>query len=181
MLWSCHSAVRGPGGTAATTPPDDFWISISVIGPTDRTPTAAAALARSLRPGRYVVEPDRVLRVSQGPGAAETSFPPPTRTLGTAEYADLWRQATGAGLLDPGHPNIASGSGALDPETIQGKTVAVIVTHAFGRRELVSLELDPECAGACGKVKPVIDWLAGRAWIGEPKAAPGGAVPASTP
>lgn len=36
-------------------------------------------------------------------------------------FAELWTLVNGAGLLDAGHPNVASGNGTIDPETIQGR------------------------------------------------------------
>jgi hypothetical protein len=170
---ACVSTPRaadvGEARPVAATPPDDFWIGVTVLGPV-RSVSATAALQRSLRPGRYVVEPDRALRVSLGAGAKETSYPPQTRLLTPAEFAELWRAANAAGFLDAAHPNVATGGGEVDLETIQGKTVAVITTHAAGRRELIILETDPECGERCERAKGVIDWLAGKAWMQEPGA-----------
>ena len=113
-----------PAPPTATTPPDDFWISITILGPVRASPAAYAALPRSLRPGRYIVEPDRVLRVALGTGARDTYFPPQTRRLSRTEFAELWQAAaggggeSGAGFLDAGHPNAANGNGEIDPETL---------------------------------------------------------------
>lgn len=160
----------GSGGDVvegrAAMPPDDFWVSVTVLGPV-RTASAANALARGLRPGRYVVEPDRGLRVSLGTGAMETTFPPLTRALTRGEFTELWSLVNGAGLLDTGHPNAAKGNGAIDPETIEGKTVYVMTAHANGRREMVILEVDPECGEWCGKAKGVVEWMGGKAWMKE--------------
>ncbi len=173
-LSSCATAPREPdlaparpAAPVAATPPDDFRIGITLLGPL-RAASATAALPRSLRPGRYVVEPDRVLRVSLGAGAQETSFPPQTRRLTPAEFAQLWQAANSAGFLDAAHPNLATGSGEVDPETIQGKTVYVITTHAASRRELLVMETDPECAQRCEQAKGVVDWLAEKAWMSAP-------------
>lgn len=169
-LGGCGSTARPEGAgesrTASAMPPDDFWVSATVLGPV-RTASATNALTRALRPGRYVVEPDRGLRAALGVGAMETSFPPQTRLLTRTEFAELWTLVNSAGLLDAGHPNVATGNGTIDPETIQGKTVYVLTAHANGRREMVILEVDPECGEWCGKAKGVVDWLGGKAWVKE--------------
>ncbi len=171
LLAGCGSTARPEGAGDArmvsAMPPDDFWVSATVLGPV-RTASATSALARALRPGRYVVEPDRGLRAALGVGAMETSFPPQTRLLTRTEFAELWTLVNGAGLLDAGHPNVASGNGTIDPETIQGKTVYVLTAHANGRREMVILEVDPECGEWCAKAKGVVDWMGGKAWMTAP-------------
>jgi hypothetical protein len=133
--------------------------------------SAYDALPRPLRPGRYVVEPDRGLHAALGVGAKQSYFPPLTRRLTAPEFAELWHAADAAGLLDPKHPNIASGNGEIDPETIQGKTIYVIDAHAGGRREMVIMEVDPDCGEWGAKAKGVVDWMAGKAWV--KPAAPG--------
>ena len=155
--------VAGRGEGAATVP-DDFWVSATVLGPV-RTGSATQLLARGLRPGRYVVEPDRGLRVSLGTGAMETTFPPLTRTLTRGEFTELWSLVNSAGLLDARHPNAAKGNGAIDPETIEGKTVYVLTAHARGRHELVILEVEPECGEWCARAKGVVEWMGGKAWM----------------
>ena len=160
-----------PAPSTATTPPDDFWISITILGPVRASPGAYAALPRSLRPGRYIVEPDRVLRVALGTGARDTYFPPQTRRLSRTEFAELWRAAAGeggAGLLEAGHPNAANGNGEIDPGTLAEKTVYIITTHGSGRRELIVMETEPECGPACEKAKSVVEWMAAHAWIAPP-------------
>ncbi len=157
----------------SATPPDDFWLSITILGPVRTSPAAYAILPRSLRPGRYIVEPDRVLRVALGTGAKDAYFPPQTRQLTRLEFAELWQVAAGAGgagFLDAGHPNAANGNGEVDPETIEGKTVYVISTHGAARRQLIVLETDPECGPACEKAKSVVEWMAGKAWVASPAA-----------
>jgi hypothetical protein len=167
LLASCASSPSASPGEVAANPPEDFWIGVTILGP-ERAPAATAALARAMRPGRYVVEADRFLRVSLGTGAKETSFPPRTRLLTTTELAELWQAASAAGFLNAAHPNVARGNGEVDPETIVGKTVYVITTHASGRRELLVMETDPECSEWCEKARGVVEWMAGKAWMNPP-------------
>ncbi len=163
----CTSSRAAPAReTQSATPPDDFWFSATVLGPV-RTASATQLLSRGLRPGRYVVEPDRGLRVSLGTGAMETTFPPLARTLTRGEFTELWTLVNSAGLLDAAHPSAAKGNGTIDPETIEGKTVYVLTSHAHGRHELVILEVDPECGEWCAKAKRVVEWMGGKAWMKE--------------
>ena len=169
---SAHPADVADTRAASTSaaPPDDFWLSITILGPVRVSPAAYAVLPRSLRPGRYIIEPDRVLRVALGTGAKDAYFPPQTRQLTRLEFAELWQAAAGAGFLDANHPNVSHGSGEVDPETIEGKTVYVISTHGAERRELIVMETDPECGPACERAKGVVEWMAAKAWIAPPAA-----------
>lgn len=148
-------------------PPEDFWVSVTIYGPIrSGGQPAIDALPRSMRPGRYVVEPDRQLRAALGAGATDASFPPPTRRLTQNNLADLYRLCRAADLFNPKHPNLASSP--PDPETIIGKTVYAITTHAREKRVLVVMEAEPELSDGAKKAQPVIEWLAGQAWVAAP-------------
>ena len=79
--------------------PDDFALAITILGPaTD--PAEIDATARPLRPARYIVEPDGVLRAAIGPGATPRVYPGQTRQLDAGQMQRLWRLTAGTGLLD---------------------------------------------------------------------------------
>src|SRR5438105_14278814 len=58
--------------------PADFTLAATVLSPGS---VDAKKLPRSLRPGRYIVEADGVLRAATGPGATTTTYPRRTRQL----------------------------------------------------------------------------------------------------
>ena len=111
------------------TPPRDFALSLTVQGPSagvgtrsiitpgrDGRPGYAVSypvlntsgsgvdtrtLPLSLRPARYVLEPDWVLRTGVGAGSRETYYPFQTRQLNAAQVDRLWNALVKSGLLAP--------------------------------------------------------------------------------
>ncbi len=69
--------------------PADFAIDLLVVGHGTAPQAAPDPAAHTTR---YVLEPDRTLRVGVGPGAAVGGFPPPWGRLARGDVADLWRQ-----------------------------------------------------------------------------------------
>lgn len=84
-------------------PPDDFALAVTIFAP-EVDADAISALPRSVRPARYVVEPDGVLRAAIGPGADADVFPAQTRRLTDRQRAQLWRLVRDQGLLATNHP-----------------------------------------------------------------------------
>lgn len=72
--------------------PANFALDITIIG-------EATANGHAWRTARYVLEPDRTLRVGVGPGAATGGFPPIWRRLSRSTIAELWRQINRDHLL----------------------------------------------------------------------------------
>jgi hypothetical protein len=160
------------GGAATSAPPRDFWLGITVTGPIRESTAAYEAQPRSMRPGRYVVEADRILRVALGPGATPESFPPPTRRLTPAEFADLYHAAQDAGLLTTDHPFAVKAMPKKpttpDPGAAPDQTTRYIIsTHAAEQRFTFVMEAAPEGSDQSRRAAAVIEWLADKAWVSE--------------
>jgi len=118
-----------PGASASATRsrPTDFTLAVTVRG----TSPARAARGGSpapvppgLRPARYVIEADGVLRAALGPGANDETFPAATRRLDPADLDRLWAIVARAGWLDADPQGV--GWGALGPDVpTTGTTIAV--------------------------------------------------------
>lgn len=75
---------QSPGqfpGLTAGYPPDLTLVFVV------RAPVGDASPLR--QPARYVIEPDRTLRVALGPGSVKAQYPPPTAKLSTAQMRRL--------------------------------------------------------------------------------------------
>jgi hypothetical protein len=157
------------GGITSSSPPRDFWIGITVTGPIRESAAAYDALPRAIRPARYVVEADRILRVSLGPGATADAFPPPTRRLTAAEFNDLYAAARDAGLLDPSHPfavKTFTKPSTPDPSAPPSdRTDYLITTHAADKQYTFVMQASPQGSEQSRSAAKVIDWLAGKAWV----------------
>lgn len=100
LLPACAS---GPPLAERAEPPGDFALAVTVVAP--------PALARQpdappgLRPARYVVQPDWVLRAGLSPAdATPDAYPGRVRQLSREQVVALWVGLRDAGLLDPAHP-----------------------------------------------------------------------------
>jgi hypothetical protein len=155
--------------------PEDFWLSVTVTGPVRESMSAYDALPRALRPARYVVEADRVLRAAVGPGASVESFPAETRRLTSDEVTQLYRLAGETGLLDADHPNLVGSvpvpkviekpsSNAEMPEQ-DPRTMYIITLHAGGKRRTLLMEASPRGTQDSRQAARVVDWLANKAWM----------------
>src|SRR6516162_1704369 len=81
--------------------PDDLAIAATVFSP--RTPLPDVNLPRSIRPSRYIIEADGVLRASQGTDSV--TFPARVRQLNPRQADQLWEILLDSGLLNEGNPN----------------------------------------------------------------------------
>jgi hypothetical protein len=146
------------------TPPRDFALSLTVQGPSagvgtrsiitpgrDGRPGYAVSypvlntsgsgvdtrtLPLTLRPARYVLEPDWVLRTGVGAGSRETYHPFQTRQLNAAQVDRLWNALVKSGLLAPDHEAIVSRT-PTDEESGDKTLYIVSYTVAGVRRTLV--------------------------------------------
>lgn len=152
-------------GTAASKlppVPSDFWISATVTGPARVGPITDVPPA--LRPARYVVEPDRQLRVAMGGGANEKSFPPPVRRLSAEQFSELWTLSTTNGLSSADHPARVDVLPVLRTETPK-ITEYVIVLHANGQRRVLMMNAEETTGPGVAEGKAIIDKLAEWAWV----------------
>ncbi|MEM9065432.1 MAG: hypothetical protein AAGB51_08085 [Planctomycetota bacterium] len=133
-------------------PPADFALAVTVYSPAMRN---LDEVPRVLRPARYVLEPDGILRTSVGPGAREDTFPPITRRLTQEQVRLLWLAVRDAPLLGVGSPiRVESGAAAeplalavTDPASTTepdgpGASTAVVYFARLGEREWFSIRLD---------------------------------------
>lgn len=152
-------------GTAASKLPPvpaDFWITATVVGPGRVGPITDVPPA--LRPARYVVEPDRQLRVAMGGGADEKSFPPPVRRLSAEQFSELWTLSTANGLSRGDHPATAAVLPVLRTDTPK-VTEYVIVLHANGQRRVLMMNAEQADGPGVAEGKAIVDKLAGWAWV----------------
>lgn len=144
--------------------PEDFWLSITVMGPVRAGGDAAyEQIGAGLRPGRYVVEPDRSLRAAVGPAAEDWAYPPRLRRISASEMAEVWSLVRSSGVLAADHPDTASRAPSL--EMVTGRTVYVVSTHADGARRVVVINVEPEPAASAAAVRPMIERVAKMAWV----------------
>ena len=149
-------------GDLPDSPPDDFAVAATVFADLERS--GEDEVPRFLRSGRYVLQPDGVLRVSVGAGVSTSRLPPPLRRLIPAQVEQLWTIVRRRGYLDGdlttriGNPELAG------PET--GRTVAVVWVSGAGEQRAYRFELEP--AGlAANEAAALIDELARLAWLPE--------------
>lgn len=154
-LWGC----AGTPAPAADGPPPDFSVSVTVI---DSEVPAGPALARSMRPARFIVEPDWVLRASVGPGSRATTYPPAMRTLSRAQVLQLWRAVNTAGYLTSDARAQVAGTETRTPEV--RKPTALVYVCGNGVHRSVMKTLD---APDAGPTRQLIDRLSGLAWVEE--------------
>lgn len=148
-----------PGAFAAA-PPADFTLAFTVLNQTSRR--QVASIPRGVRPMRFLMETDWVLRAFSGPNITDQSFPRETRQLAHAEVQAIWADLSAAGLLDPAHPAIVGAPPPIPTAADAGETApAWIVTFtADGHRRM--LVLRPEDHEAA---RPLLDRLADLAWM----------------
>lgn len=127
-----------------------------------REDRAVPNLPRSLRPARYIVEADGVLRVSIGAGASTTTFPSQTRQLTPRQLDALWRQLRATNLLAQG--NAARIEGPEEAKRAPDRTTALIYASFDGRRVQLRLLLDRGSDDAVAAER-LVDRLAELAWI----------------
>jgi len=160
-------------------PPDDFALAVTVYSPVrgrlEETP-------RVVRPARYIVEPDGVLRTSVGPGAREDTFPPITRRLSEDQIRTLWIAVRDSGLLDGNSTaRVRSGADAepvalavtdpsrtVEPDGPGASTAVIYIAHS-GERAWYSVRLDgPGVASdplATLSGREIVERLADLSWM----------------
>lgn len=164
-LAGCRAAPRDVGGV-----PDDFWLSVTVMGPVRPGPAGGQPgqpQGAEDQPSRFVVEADRVLRAATGPSAAETDFPPVLRVLSAGQVKDLHDALVRSGL-----PERAGIGGAGDLAVARAPTPAEVGTRRVlvisyrldrARRTLViDADASPDDAA---KVQPALERLRALAWL----------------
>lgn len=169
----CWLALSGAGCASTPKPgamPPDFAVAVTVRVPeaqADAWTIARQDQPRALRPGKYVVEPDSLLRVWVGPGAKTTSFPPPTRRLSQDQVAQLWAQVRDAGwTAEPAKRSAARPTGIraefdAEPGPVAEST-AIIYIAAGGERYY---RLEPLESNPASPARRLTDTLAEMAWL----------------
>jgi hypothetical protein len=155
------SPISGPvqGPPLPDQRPADFIMSATVFSP---RAAEAVSLPRSLRPARYIVEADGVLRAGTGTDVGINTFPPQTRRLTARQWDALWREVRDSGLLDPGSPARVD-----DPETLQRdptRTTALFFISFAETRATLRVPLDRSDDVAVSAER-VVDQLAELAWM----------------
>lgn len=155
-----------PGTLERATAPDDFVLGVTVYDRPSATPVSSTRgedLPRALKPGRYIVEADGVLRASLGNAAKADVFPPMTRRLSEAQVDRLWQLTNATGVFgeEPVGEPVGPVAGYLPPS---GRITALIEAFAAGRRtatamSIESAEQDPR------PVRALTDALAELAWV----------------
>lgn len=155
-----------PGTLETQSAPDDFVLGVTVYDqPTANQVSRSrpSSLPRALRPGRYIIEADGVLRASLGNAAAPDVFPPMTRRLTEEQLDRLWSLTIATGIFDDEPPGERIGPvGSYQPP--RGRVTALVEAFAAGRRSSCAMgvegaEQDPQ------PVRTLTDTLAELAWV----------------
>lgn len=144
-------------------PPADFALAVTVFGP-EFDEADIADLPRPFRPARYIVEPNRELRASIGPGSDAETYPPLTRRLERRQMAQLWRLVRDAGLLDPSHPGLIDTTSTFRAPANR-RVTTVYAAYGDTRRYLQLYTDRDDASGAAGIA--LADRLAELAWVRE--------------
>lgn len=211
-------AARTEAAIESDVPPKDFAIAVTVHVPQNAggtrsvitpayagqagsayaVPSAAYGMRGvrdvplAVRPARYLVEPDWVLRAAVGVGARARSYPPETRRLDAGQVRELYLLAREAGVFDPHHEalvsvppkgpydhGLATGWGWDDRSGERDERIKYIVSYALAgaRRTLVI----PVEGAQHGGVAGLVERLGELAWQPEAPAIEATAVPESAP
>lgn len=170
LVWlpGCASQRRADyeSALASSRPPEDFWIGVTVFkAPADTASRAAAYLKLPipLRPARYVVEADRVLRAAVGSGATVDTFPDQTRQLTEAEFDRVWNTLRAGSLVgddQAGRVGAPPGLGALGD-----RTEYIVEFSAGGDRRMLAIEAAPNPGPGAEDARRLVEELAGLAWM----------------
>lgn len=156
----CASTTKTPARTYArgVDYPADFSLSVTVMtpgpetGPDGRDTSFGQDLAD--RPGRYIVEPDGLLRAAMGAGATTRVYPPRTRYLSDRQMADLWAR------LEWLRPDLQIGDPGEQAPTPSAHSTAIIQVAAEGRKTTRVVNLDEDDAG-----RTLVRTLGEHAWL----------------
>lgn len=154
-----EDAAPRAGASASLSRPSDFTLAVTVRGASSARSVRGgggppAPVPPGLRPARYVMEADGVLRAALGPGATDDTFPAATRRLDPADLDRLWVIVARAGWLDAEPQGVAWSAPVGDVPTA-GTTIAVSGHGA--QRTIVTSRGD-----ASGRA--LAEALAGLAW-----------------
>lgn len=144
-------------------PPADFVLSVTILGPAG-TAAEVDATPRPLRPARYLVEPDGVLRAAIGPGATPRVYPGETRRLTDAQVRRLWRLTAVSGLLDEGTLTRIDNTEIFFPSRDRSTALLYVKHGGVNSHHAVRLPVGDAESRA---VTTLIDHLAELAWIPE--------------
>lgn len=157
---SSRHAVQPVATPPPTERPADLAVAVTVFSP--RKPLPPSTLPRSLKPGRYILEADGVLRASRAAVPDAAGFPPRARQLSPRQQDQVWRVIRDSGLLEGDNPNQIN-----DPESAARSgdhTTALIYVAFQGRRSTLRILLDRSGADAVAAER-IIDRLAELSWI----------------
>ncbi|MCC6676707.1 MAG: hypothetical protein IT436_06145 [Phycisphaerales bacterium] len=163
-LWAgggCSSTPPAPSAEA----PADFSVAVVVRVPdaqADAWTAGDRSQPRAVRPARYLLEADDLLRVVIGPGGLPKTFPPPTRRLTKSQVDALWHRVRDSGLLTEGEQasREALGQEFADRPAPVSEPMALMVIRADGHRIYRREAMAPGSAAY-----QLTDALAELAWI----------------
>ncbi len=127
--------------------PDDFSLSVSVLGP-EGTPMESAW---------YLVDPDGTLRVAMGERLRSSPAPRAVRVLTREQQTTLWRRVVESGLLAERERAPALSEAAIP---VPGERAAVV--HLAADQHRRSFRADPDPAGPTATV---VTHLRALAWL----------------
>lgn len=145
-LGGCATAFDAPPGER----PDDFGVLLTVYPTEHRTEP-------SLRPARYAVEPDGLLRAEVGNGVATQGFPPIARRLEPSELDTVYALTRDSGILADGAVRVP-GTGVY--EQPESGAVSVLEISINNRVRAYELPVDQNAS-----VTPLIRELARLSWL----------------
>jgi hypothetical protein len=162
MLGGCVGQERRevPVADVPEAVPADFALGLTVYSPA-RLAEDVRSLPRALRPARYVLEADHLLRVAIGSGATPTTFPPATRQLDDEQVQRLWSLLRLSGVLDPDATVAIANVETYMPR--HDRTTAVMSVTNTGKRRAVRVVLDRSTRQAI-LIEQLTDKLAELAW-----------------
>lgn len=173
LAWlpACASQRRADYEAAITSsrPPEDFWLGVTVFKtPADTASRAAAYLQLPIpvRPARYVVEADRILRVAVGSGATVDTFPDQTRQLTEAEFDRVWNTLRTSSLVIDDNPAEVGAPPAVG--TLGARTMYIVEFSAGGDRRMLAMDAEPapgEGGAGAEDAKKLVEQLATLGWM----------------
>lgn len=168
LVAGCASQRRADyqAALASSRPPEDFWLGVTVFkAPADTASRAAAYLKLPIpiRPARYVIEADRVLRAAVGSGATVETFPDQTRQLSEAEFDRLWETLRSSPLVSDDQPGLVGAPPGLG--TLGDRTLYIVEFSAGGTRRMVAIEAAPTPGPGADDAKKIVEELAALAWM----------------
>jgi hypothetical protein len=154
---SSPAPVRRAEAPAPQARPNDFTLAMSVYAPAG---TQESKLPRSLKPGRYVLEPDGALR--GGSGAKAPAYPPIARQLTPEQMDQIWRLVRDSELLDPDNPARVDDPSAISVSP--DRVMATVYLAAAGTRRSLRVLMDRGSPTAMA-AEQLADRLAEMAWV----------------